>query len=602
MNTFLRYAEYYGMLEIFDDLYKRSLEDKMEDLDLLSIITSKNNILLAYRTIKSNTGSKTCGTDGLNIENYKYSNENIFINEIQDAFNSYKPHSVKRIWIPKANGKKRPLGIPTMKDRLVQQCIKQVLEPICEAKFYNHSYGFRPNRSTHDAMARCQSLVNVVKLHHIVDVDIQGFFDNVNHSKLLKQLYTIGVKDKRVLAIISKMLKAPIKGEGIPTKGTPQGGILSPLLANVVLNDLDWWVANQWEHMKTRYKYNWNTDKQHALKKTKLKRMFIVRYADDFKIFTDSHEKAIKIYYAVKGYLKDRLGLDVSTEKTMVTNLRRNKSEFLGFSLKAVKKKTKYVANTHVSEKKTKEIKESIKQRIKEIQKSPTYKNLSNYNSYVLGIHNYYKIATHVNLDFGEIAYCLNKTLYNRLKKIGKKGVPKNPNETYRKFYKNNYETFEISRVYLYPIADIKFWNATNFTHDKCNYTKRGRELLEHKYLSDMVMNEIKRLENSNTEYYSMEYTDNRISKYSMQMGKCAVTSSFLLAEDIHCHHILPRQIGGTDEYKNLVIVSKDIHILIHATDEKTIERYMNKLQLDDKQLKKLNMYRKKCNLEKIVS
>ncbi|MEW9184549.1 reverse transcriptase domain-containing protein, partial [Bacillus mycoides] len=98
---------------------------------------------------------------------------------------------------------------------------------------------FRPNRSTHHAMARCQFLMNRGGYSHVVDIDIQGFFDNVNHSKLLKQLYNIGITDRRVLTIISKMLKAPIKGKGIPTKGTPQGGILSPLLSNVVLNDLD---------------------------------------------------------------------------------------------------------------------------------------------------------------------------------------------------------------------------------------------------------------------------------------------------------------------------------------------------------------------------
>lgn len=216
----------------------------MKGIDLCSIITSKENILLAYRTIKSNTGAKTCGTDGLTIDNYKYDNEEKFIGEIRNNFNNYKPNSVRRIWIPKANGKKRSLGMPTMKDRLIQQYIKQVLEPICEAKFYAHSYGFRPN-STHDAMARSMFLINIGKLHHIVDIDIQGFFDNVNHSKLLKQMYNIGIQDKRILAIIYRMLKAPIKGEGIPAKGTSQGGILSPLLSNIVLNDLDWWIASQ---------------------------------------------------------------------------------------------------------------------------------------------------------------------------------------------------------------------------------------------------------------------------------------------------------------------------------------------------------------------
>lgn len=603
MNTFLRHAnEYYGILDIFDDLYKRSQEDNMKGIDLYSIITSKNNILLAYRTIKSNTGSKTCGADGLTIEDYKIINEEQFINGIKNSFKNYKPHSVRRVMIPKSNGKQRPLGIPTMKDRLIQQCIKQVLEPICEAKFYNHSYGFRPNRSTHDAMARCNSLINKGKeLHHIVDIDIKGFFDNVNHTKLMGQLYNIGVKDKRILAIIYKILKAPIKGEGIPTKGTPQGGILSPLLSNVVLNDLDWWVVSQWEELKTSHEYT-QLNKYRALMKTNLKQIFIVRYADDFKIFTKSHKQAIRIYHAVKGYLKDRLKLDISKDKSKITNLRRNASEFLGFKIKAVKKKEKYVAHSYISDSKKAQIIEEGRRRIREIQKSPKTKIVLNYNSFVFGIHNYFKIATHVSKDYSEIAYRLSKTLYNRLKSIGKYGVPKNQNGTYKKFYKNKNKTFKIKGTYLFPLADIKWKHHPNFTQEKCNYNEQGRKLLETTYLSDMVTNEIRRLEYSINEHSSIEYTDNRISKYSMQKGNCAITGDFLLAENVHCHHIMPRHLGGTDEYKNLVIISDEIHRMIHAADKQTIERYMNNLQLDGKHLKKLNTYRKKCNLEVIKS
>lgn len=589
------------MQDTFDELYKRSQEGNMRGIDLYSIITSKKNILLAYRTIKSNTGAKTCGTDGLTIDNYKYDNEGKFIEEIRNNFNNYKPNSVRRIWIPKSNGKKRPLGIPTMKDRLIQQCIKQVLEPICEAKFYTHSYGFRPNRSTHDAMARSMFLINIGKLHHIVDIDIQGFFDNVNHSKLLKQMYNIGIQDKRILAIIYKMLKAPIKGEGIPAKGTPQGGILSPLLSNIVLNDLDWWIASQWEEMRTRHTYAQKGGKAYALKRTsKLKQMYIVRYADDFKIFTNSHKSAIRIYHAVRGYLKDRLHLDISPGKSKITNLRRNKSEFLGFSLKAAKKRNRYVANTSVSCKKKKIIQRKIRQHIINIQKSPTYESIAKYNTYILGIQNYYRIATHVTIDFRELAYRLNKTIFNRLKTTGKWGVPRNQNITYKKYFKNNYCTFEIQKVNLYPIADIKTKNALNFTQDKCNYTIKGRKLLEHKYLANMIKKEINTLMYSTTEYNSMEYLDNRISKYSMQKGCCAITGEFLPAERVHCHHVLPKSIGGTDEYKNLVIVSKEVHRLIHATTKMTIKWYVDNLQLDGKQLKKIDIYRKKCNLEAI--
>ncbi|MBQ6445997.1 MAG: group II intron reverse transcriptase/maturase [Bacillus sp. (in: Bacteria)] len=599
MSTALRHAEYYNMQDIFDDLYERSKNNATKGQRLYEHIISKDNILLAFRNIKANTGSKTAGTDGITIDKYKIENVDEFIQEIRNILKNYNPQSVRRVEIPKPNGKKRPLGIPTMRDRLIQQMFKQILEPICEAKFYKHSYGFRPNRSTHHVMARCQFLVNNVKLHHVVDIDIQGFFDNVSHSKLIKQMYSLGIRDKRVLTIVSKMLKAPIKGKGVPTKGTPQGGILSPLLSNIVLNDLDWWIANQWECLKTKQTYT-PCGKLRALKRTNLKQMYIVRYADDFKIFTNSHKLAIKIYHATKGYLKNQLNLDISTEKSTITNLRKRKSDFLGFSLKAVTKRNKYVANTHVMDNKIKNILGKLRYLIRKIQNKPTPHTVMDYNAYILGIKNYFKVATHINIDFGKIAYRLLKTMYNRLKPIGKYGKPIKPSETYKRLHKNNFRTYKIAGVYLFPLGDIQTRNAMNFSQDICNYTKEGRLKLHQNLRADVAI-EINNMLKIPYDKDNLEFADNRISRYSMQLGKCAVTGEFLTSDKVHCHHKLPRNMGGTDEFSNLVIIHKDVHRLIHATNEKTIERYRTILQLDGKQLKKLNQFRKVCNLIALV-
>lgn len=207
------------------------------------------------------------------------------ISYVRKRLQNFHPHAIRRVEIPKPDGRLRPLGIPTIEDRIIQQCIKQVLEPICEAKFYKHSYGFRPNRSAHHAIARAMFLANQSGFHFVVDVDIKGFFDNVNHGKLLKQLWTLGIQDKQLLRVLSKMLKAPIAGVGIPEKGVPQGGILSPLLANVVLNELDWWISNQWETFQSHKQYKGPSERYRALRATGLKKVFIVRYADDFKLF-----------------------------------------------------------------------------------------------------------------------------------------------------------------------------------------------------------------------------------------------------------------------------------------------------------------------------
>jgi len=160
------------------------------------------------------------------------------------------------------------------------------------------------------------------------------------------------------------------------------------------------------------------------MKTTNLKPMFIVRYADDFKIFTTNHKSAKRIYHAAKDYLENHLHLNISIEKSKITNLRTRTSEFLGFEIKAVKKKKHFVGNSHVSKKKKETIKNKIREKVALIRKRPLVEILNKYNSYIIGIKNYYKIATHINIDFNTIAYQTSRTLYNRLNPIGKYGIP----------------------------------------------------------------------------------------------------------------------------------------------------------------------------------
>lgn len=255
----LRHAEYYDFQEIQDKLYADSLKGR-EFKHLVEIVSTPENIRLAYRNIKANHGSKTAGTDGRTIKDLEKLSDEKLVALVQRKLDWYEPQSVRRVEIPKGTDptKKRPLGIPTILDRLIQQCVLQVLEPICEAKFHDHSYGFRPNRSQEHAIALVYKNIQLSHYYFVVDIDIKGFFDNVNHGKLLKQMWTLGIRDKKLLSIISAMLKAEVAGIGFPEKGTPQGGIISPLLSNIVLNELDWWVASQWEEFPTRRKYSVN--------------------------------------------------------------------------------------------------------------------------------------------------------------------------------------------------------------------------------------------------------------------------------------------------------------------------------------------------------
>ena len=172
----LRYNEYYNMQDAGDELYSQSKQGRIFT-DLMSLICSEDNIKLAYRNIKRNGGSYTPGIDGKIIVHIEKMNKDDYVRMVQNKLKWYKSKAVKRVEIPKPNGGTRPLGIPCICDRLVQQCIKQVLEPICEAKFHEHSYGFRPVRSAENAIACVERLMQRSNLHFVVDVDIKGFFD-----------------------------------------------------------------------------------------------------------------------------------------------------------------------------------------------------------------------------------------------------------------------------------------------------------------------------------------------------------------------------------------------------------------------------------------
>ena len=584
------------MTDTFTDLHERA-KNKESFHSLYDIITSRNNILLAYRTIKSNKGSKTPGTDGKTIVDIEKRSENELVEEIQSKLQNYRPKKVRRKLIEKDNGKMRPLGIPCILDRIIQQCFKQVLEPIAEAHFYNHSYGFRPLRSTHHAMARIQFLVNQSKLHYVVDVDIKGFFDNINHSLLIKQLWNLGIRDRQVLACISKMLKAEIDGEGIPTKGSPQGGLLSPLLSNIVLNELDQWVANQWELFPLHKNLKTREGQLLAKKRTHLKEGYIVRYADDLKIICRDWKTAQKWYHAVKLYLKERLKLDISPEKSKIINLRKHESAFLGFTIRANRKGKKRVAHTFVKAEKMQKIKADAKKRLEILRTSPTTQNAMRFNSFVLGLHNYFNRATHVNLAFSRLAYEIGASMYNRLKSVGKYEHPNNPPPVYKKFYGLGSKTYKIAGVYLFPLGIIKTKNVICFTQSITPFTQEGRVQISTR-LSKDIRQEIVLLMESKIPTRSVEYMDNRISRYSMKKGKCEITGMFLTAQNVYCHHYIPVHLGGSDKFNNLRILQKEVHELIHMTDKIKANTLIKVLGITESMLKKINKYREKCELE----
>lgn len=611
----LRHAEYYQMQDTFDNLYSKSRNGEIFQ-NLMPLILSRENILLAYRNIKSNGGSKTRGTDKVVIDGIGRLSAEEYVEKLRyivaGSKHGYRPKAVRRKEIPKPNGKLRPLGIPCMWDRLVQQCIKQILEPICEAKFSENSYGFRPLRSVEHAIQRIYQLMQRANLHYVVEFDIKGFFDNVDHSKLIKQIWSLGIRDKHLLYVIKQILKAPIKmpdGEiQHPKKGTPQGGIISPLLANIVLNELDHWIDSQWiEHPITEkysYKVNSNGSKDlghayRAMKTTGLKEMYIVRYADDFRILCRTKSEAERIRIAVSKWLWERLRLEVSPEKTRIVNVKKKYSEFLGFKIKVHPKGRKWTVESHVCDKALCRQKEALIEQAKKVAKPPQHSTESYeihlYNAKVVGAQSYYKIATHINLDFNGLNLAVMRVFTNRLRtqkcnRLRRKGRPLTKAEI--GLYGNTPMMRYVagSDEPIYPIGFVQHKPPWTKKRKANLYTAEGRkEIHDNLRINTSLMVQMMKSSGKN----STEYSDNRISLYSAQWGKCGITGiEFQCLEDIHCHHKLPKQYGGTDRYDNLVLLLPQVHRMIHAADEITIRKYLELLKLDKTQILKLNKYR----------
>ena len=577
----------------YNELHERAKNGEIFT-NLMPLVLSRENILLAYRNIKNNTGSHTTGTDGMTIDDIKKMTTEEVVDKVKYMVSGtkrgYRPKAVRRKEIPKPNGETRPLGIPCIWDRLIQQCFKQVLEPICEAHFSKHSYGFRPNCSVENAIADTYYRLQKSHLHYVIEFDIKSFFDNVNHAKLIRQMWTLGIRDKHFLGKILRMLKAPVKMPSgklkYPTKGMPQGGIISPLLANIVLNELDHWVESNWEENPVVYKYSHKKNSKgkaikssgyRAMRSTKLKEMYIVRYADDFRIFCRTKTAAERTKIAITQWLEERLKLEVSPEKTKVVNIKRKYSEFLGFKIKVHSKGSQKVVKSHISDKNINAKKKALVKQVKRIArprpKIGRLEEIWQYNAMVRGMQNYYRIATEINFDCHKLNRAVMTIITNRLSGISKKG---------RKLTKAEKERYGKSEMLRY-LSDEPIY-PVGYVQHKIPMSKKFGVSYESDTRAIKIINH-------KTYKRSMEYVDNRISLYFAQKGKCAVTGEkFTTAKEIHCHHKIPKSQGGTDEYENLILVTKIVHKLIHATTAVTVAK---NLKICNPDMKKLNELRK---------
>ena len=360
-----------------------SLYDKIYRTDILEE---------AYRRVKANGG--TSGVDGITFEEIKSKGEIEYLAELQDELKEgrYKPQPVKRVYIPKANGKLRPLGIPTIRDRIVQTAFLMVLEPIFEADFSESSYGFRPKKSAHDAVREIYKYLNW-GCEEIYDVDLEKYFETVEHWKLMR-LLARRISDGKILHVIKQWLSCGYiedNQQHQSKKGTPQGGVISPLLANIYLNPVD------------------KAFERNGIKNISKGSIHLVRYADDMIILAQKNlEKGKEI---LEQYV-ERLGLKLNEKKSRKLNLKEDKKvEFLGFQFQWVqsRKTKKRLILVSPSLKSQKRCREQIRKLISHKIPLKVQDQVRNLNKFLTGWTGYYRLGNASKALYGICGYVMKR-------------------------------------------------------------------------------------------------------------------------------------------------------------------------------------------------
>ena len=348
---------------------------------IVNIMRFVNKETLKLQHDKQQKG-KAVGVDGIDKEMYMCEmHENLANLEQRLKTLSYRPKPVKRTYIPKLNGKLRPIGIPSYEDRLVQGTMSELLEAVYEPKFLECSYGFRPGRSPHDAIKEINELIMFKKTNYIVEADIKSFFDNVEHEKLMKMLEH-DINDKIFLRYIKRFLRSGYMEQMRrydSDKGTPQGGLISPILANVYLHyTLDKWFE---EIVKPNLKGE----------------AYLVRFADDF-IITFQYQSDAEKVYKVLPLRFAKYGLELSPDKTKILPFGRYKGtretfDFLGFThFNSKGRNGKYTLGHRTTKKKKRQKKDKIKKFLKEHMHDNLEEAIKKLNRILVGMYNYYGI------------------------------------------------------------------------------------------------------------------------------------------------------------------------------------------------------------------
>ena len=525
--------------------------------DMYHLICQEEWLTEALAAVLRNTGSQTAGIDGINRQRLQEETaQKKFVQELKTELKAktYQPQPVRRHWIPKANGKLRPLGIPTLKDRVVQMALKMLLEPIWESDFLDCSNGFRPGRRTMDCICTCRTRITTQnKYLWVIEGDIKGCFDHVQHDILIKLLQR-RVKDQSILNLIKRMLKAGVIENGhhqITTEGTPQGGILSPLLTNIYLHEFDrWW----WD------KYGSLTVYQKAKRRKQgLGNCILTRYADDFVILCNGPRAEVeRLREEARQFLWEALRLELSMEKSHITHVTEG-FDFLGFHLHwRLPTDRKPWLQVTPSQKSIERFKHTLKTmtRRNTFYQAPLEK-IKSLNRVMRGWNQYYEYANATAIA-SQLTYWANDRLFLWLKKRHKRRA-----RWIIQTYRQREQRGRLSRwnlgvkdekgqmVYLYHLTDL---------HRRIYYARQH----PHPYLIDQPLEPTLDLETPFVDHWDGRTTPEKADWVEIRLAvlerddyRCTQCGN---KDNLHVHHSQARRQGGTHQMNNLQTLCGQCH------------------------------------------
>jgi len=506
----------------------------------------------AERTLRRSRGKKT-GIDKVTVSEFRKNFENnleTLRRELKHG--TYQPKPVRQVLIPKANGKMRALGIPCLRDKIVQEAIRMALEPIFEVEFHDSSYGFRPNRSAHHAVSRCQQLMNR-KFTWVIEGDVKACFDEISHKTILKVVRE-KVIDNKFLNLINRFLKAGVSIKGVvhPTvKGVPQGGIISPLLANAVLNKLDWFLHENGVYGKNEKVYNWRNGQTNVR---------FVRYADDWCVFITRGSKryAESLREEIAQFLQKECSLELSVEKTHITHVRDGFS-FLGFQLEcSIGRKGKIVPKIRIGQKGIQNFKQGIYDVARNVAHHVSIATRIHRTSQVIrGWGEYFRIAHNYSEKAGNLDYFVHKVM---LKTICRK-MDITTAKCYREYLANgtvHYRNEEVLARLSQKTMKLDYRNPIPYEPGSKNANE-----------SDMEM-EIDADALHQSEYNRRGRWDTKLDQIARDQHRCRACGKEVTVKTSHLEHIKPvstfPSFEAANKEGNLQTLCVDCHKEKHAS------------------------------------